>query len=250
MYFPQEQVIHPDCKNTADPNSCLRQNISLKLVSLLNEAIAQNKFSKDTLIAQVVFEVDKKGKLLEGRDFTYINDSLLRNDYEGQLRAITKGLPQMEVLYKKPKPYVSSHKLLFYFLVDKSTTAIQLTPIEKPDTAYTGGIIAEVPQFPGCKRGDDSKARACFQKLMQKHIATNFRYPQEAHERELQGRVSIMFKINEEGNIENIRTRGPHKLLEEEAIRIIKLLPKFGPALSNGEPVKIPFAIPITFRLQ
>jgi len=59
-----------------------------------------------------------------------------------------------------------------------------------------------------------------------------------------------MFVIAKEGSITGLKIRGPHQILENEAIRIIELLPKMEPALVNGTPVKIPFSIPITFRLQ
>uniref|UniRef100_UPI0025B8F034 energy transducer TonB n=1 Tax=Maribacter sp. TaxID=1897614 RepID=UPI0025B8F034 len=67
---------------------------------------------------------------------------------------------------------------------------------------------------------------------------------------EYQGKISTMFKINEDGSIGNIKTKGRYKILEEEAIRIIKLLPKLQPGLINGEPKKIPFSIPIIFTLH
>ena len=250
IYFPQEQLIHPDCENSENPNNCLKAQISTKLVTVLNQAIKQNKITNDTLTASVVFEVDKKGKLIKGRDYTFVNDSLLRNDYIDELKTITENLPTLKVLNKKRKPYVSNHKLSYSFKVERSNNGIQLRPIEQTNNVYTGGVIEEVPQYPGCKRGDDKKARTCFQKLMQKHIAKNFKYPQDAQAQGLQGRVSIMFIIDENGDVANVRVKGPHAILEEEAIRIIKLLPKLGPGLQNGNPVKVPYAIPITFKLQ
>ena len=66
----------------------------------------------------------------------------------------------------------------------------------------------------------------------------------------IQGRVFIQFVIDIDGSIEGIRTRGPHPLLEKEANRIISLLPKITPGSKNGKLVKVPFSIPITFKLQ
>ncbi len=57
------------------------------------------------------------------------------------------------------------------------------------------------------------------------------------------------FVISSEGTITNIRMRGPDKVLEEEAKRIISLLPDFVPGKQNGQPVNVPFTIPITFKL-
>lgn len=108
-------------------------------------------------------------------------------------------------------------------------------------------IIEEVPIFPGCEGATDK--RACFNKKMREHIMKNFNYPQEAQDAGIQGRVSIMFRINKERKVVNIRKRGPAKILEEEAERIISKLPKMVPGKEKGRAVKMPFSIPITFKL-
>ncbi|PWL37959.1 energy transducer TonB [Flagellimonas aquimarina] len=109
-------------------------------------------------------------------------------------------------------------------------------------------VIEDVPVFPGCE--NESDKRACFQEMMQKHIRKNFRYPEPAQDMGLQGRVNLVFTIQKDGSIGNVRMRGPHKILETEAARIISKLPKMTPGKQRGTPVKVPFAIPITFKLQ
>ncbi len=116
------------------------------------------------------------------------------------------------------------------------------------DESVPFALVDEVPIFPGCE-GDDDK-RACFQTNMQEHISKNFKYPEEAKKAGIQGRVNVMFTINQKGVITNIRKRGPDKLLEAEADRIINLLPKMIPGKQKGQTVKVPFSIPITFKLQ
>ena len=108
--------------------------------------------------------------------------------------------------------------------------------------------IDEPPIFPGCDNASDK--RACFQEKIQQHIRKHFNYPKEAQDLGIQGRVSIVFTIDVDGSITNIRKRGPHKLLEDETERIIKRLPKMIPGKQEGEAVKVPFSIPITFKLQ
>ena len=111
-------------------------------------------------------------------------------------------------------------------------------------------IIEDVPLFPGCERVAKSKRRDCFQEKMNKHIRRNFRYPEKAQEMGIQGRVFVMFTIGSDGSIINIRTRGPHSILEREANRIISLLPKMTPGTQKGRPVRVPFSIPIQFILR
>ena len=86
--------------------------------------------------------------------------------------------------------------------------------------------------------------------MLQRHIGTNFRYPEQAQEMGIQGRVNVLFIIQEDGSIGNVRLRGPDKLLEDEAARIISLLPQMTPGEHRGEKVRVPFSIPITFKLE
>ena len=111
-------------------------------------------------------------------------------------------------------------------------------------------VIEDVPIFPGCERVKKDKRRDCFQEKMNKHIRKNFRYPEIAQEMGIQGRVYINFIIGKNGEISNIRMRGPDKNLEKEAQRIISKLPTMTPGKQRGRPVRVPFSIPITFRLQ
>ena len=111
--------------------------------------------------------------------------------------------------------------------------------------------VPNVPRFLQCFLVDQNDARACFQEQMNAHIIRNFRYPEAAQEQGIQGRVYINFIINECGFIENIRTRSPDKLLDDEAIRIINLIPRLLPGtMDDGSAVKVPFSLPITFKLR
>tara|TARA_B100001057_G_scaffold465380_1_gene521462 strand:- start:8611 stop:9315 length:705 start_codon:yes stop_codon:yes gene_type:complete len=111
-------------------------------------------------------------------------------------------------------------------------------------------VIEDVPIFPGCESVSKSQRRSCFQEQMNKHIRKNFRYPEIAQEMGVQGRVYVNFIIAKDGSITNIRMRGPDKNLEKEAARIIGRLPKMTPGKQRGRAVRVPFSIPITFRLQ
>jgi len=112
-------------------------------------------------------------------------------------------------------------------------------------------LIENAPIFPGCENENTEKEkRDCFQEMIQKHIRKNFRYPDPAKEMGLQGRVSIMFTIDKDGSINNLRLRGPHESLEKEAARIISKLPEMKPGEQRGIPVKVSYSLPITFKLN
>ncbi|UBZ12681.1 TonB family protein [Flagellimonas marinaquae] len=112
-------------------------------------------------------------------------------------------------------------------------------------------LIENAPIFPGCENEKDEKTkRECFQEQMLKHIRKNFRYPEVAQEMGLEGRVSVIFTVQTDGSIGNIRLRGPHESLESEAARIISKLPRLTPGKQRGTAVKVPYSIPITFKLN
>lgn len=111
-------------------------------------------------------------------------------------------------------------------------------------------IIEDVPVFPGCENVPKSQRKACFEEKINSFIRKNFRYPEIAQEMNIQGRVNVAFVIDEHGNVTSIRSRGPDKNLINEAERIIGLLPKMTPGKQRGRPVRVPYGIPITFRLQ
>jgi protein TonB len=121
---------------------------------------------------------------------------------------------------------------------------------EFEDVDVPFAVIEDVPIFPGCEKVAKSERRKCFQEQMNKHIRRNFRYPEIAQEMGIQGRVYVNFIIAKDGSISNIRMRGPDKNLEKEAQRIISKLPSMTPGKQRGRAVRVPFSIPITFRLQ
>ena len=109
--------------------------------------------------------------------------------------------------------------------------------------------VERPPIYPGCEPYTQ-QLRSCTQRKIQTHINKNFRYPEFAQKTGIQGRVFVQFIIDKDGSIVGIKTRGPHPILEIEAKRIISLLPKFIPGHVDGKAVRVPFSMPITFKLQ
>ena len=66
----------------------------------------------------------------------------------------------------------------------------------------------------------------------------------------ISGRVLLQFEIGADGRVMNIRKRGPDRLLEEEAVRIIASLPQMKPGMQRGRPAKVGYSIPINFMMQ
>ncbi|HAN78930.1 MAG TPA: hypothetical protein DCQ31_14785 [Bacteroidales bacterium] len=99
--------------------------------------------------------------------------------------------------------------------------------------------LDEQPLFPGGELG------------LKKFIAENIKYPTEAMEINIQGGVYIRFVVTATGEIGEAKIlRGVHDLLDEEALRIVKSLPKWTPGKKNGKPKSTWFIVPIKFVLQ
>lgn len=119
---------------------------------------------------------------------------------------------------------------------------------EEEDVTLIIDLIDEVPVFPGCEDAKDKKA--CFQKMMTKHVNRTIKYPDLAIELNIEGRVSTQFIIGKNGAIENVKMRGPHQVLEKEAARILAKLPKMTPGKHKGKNAKVVFSMPINFQIQ
>ena len=113
-------------------------------------------------------------------------------------------------------------------------------------------LIAEVPIYPGCENlSTKEEKKHCMSskidELIQKEFNTNL-----GAELGLFGinRIYAMFRIDEFGKVTNIQVRGPHKILEDEALRVIKLLPDMTPGQQRNRPVRVSYTLPITFDVR
>lgn len=86
--------------------------------------------------------------------------------------------------------------------------------------------------------------------LMQ-YLAKNIKYPIQAQKKGIEGRVTVRFIVEKDGSISNVTVvRHIHPLLDKEAVRVIKAMPKWSPGMLNGKPVRVKFNIPVAFRLK
>ncbi|MEX0290861.1 MAG: energy transducer TonB [Flavobacteriaceae bacterium] len=125
-------------------------------------------------------------------------------------------------------------------------------PFEEPEEEIKVPYIAveEKPVFPGCERVKEERREKCFQEKMNKHIQRVFRYPEIDRALGNSGKVNVFFIIDKNGEITDIRMKGPSKTMENEAERIIQKLPKMTPGKQRDKPVKVSFHIPINFQLN
>ncbi len=115
--------------------------------------------------------------------------------------------------------------------------AVQKKEVVKDDTIYE---VADVP--PTFKGGPQA---------LYNFIGSKLVYPPSAEKQGIEGTVVVRFVIDEKGNVVNahtVRSSG-NKVLDNEALRVIKSLPKWNAGKKDGEPVKVYYTLPIRFKL-
>ena len=129
---------------------------------------------------------------------------------------------------------------------------ITTTVVKEDDLSFTKCTSQELPYYKVKNLTTGLEEQVSFNDYIRKHIYKKFIYPDFAMDHELQGRVMVYFLIDKEGNPQIKDVIGPKNglILEEEAVRIIKSLPKAIPANCDGKPVTISYAIPVMFQME
>lgn len=111
--------------------------------------------------------------------------------------------------------------------------------------------IEEIPLFKACESASLLQQEKCFREQLSKHIKKNFRYPELAYSKGIQGRVFVFFVIDTDGSIKELKTVSPYKgeALGKEAERIIKKLPNLIPGKQAGVATPVKYGLPITFKI-
>ena len=105
------------------------------------------------------------------------------------------------------------------------------------DTVYQ--MVEEMPEFPGGE------------KALMDYVSNNVKYPQEAKDKNIAGRVFIGFVVEKDGSINEVKVlRGIGGGCDEEAVRVIKSMPKWKPGIQKGKPVRVSFQMPFVFKLD
>jgi len=125
---------------------------------------------------------------------------------------------------------------------DQETEVEDYVPVEEEEEeeeAQIFTVVESMPDFPG---GDEARI---------KYLNENIKYPQMARESGIQGRVFVTFVVEKDGSVTDVRVlRGIGGGCDEEAIRVIKNMPKWDPGKQRGKPVRVQFNMPILFKLN
>jgi periplasmic protein TonB len=135
---------------------------------------------------------------------------------------------------------------------DKIAEIIDIVVIDEPeDIDVPFAFIENVPIYPGCEKGNNLSKRKCMSDKINKFVQRKFN-TDLAEKIGLTGkqRISVVFKIDKNGDVVGVRSRAPHPKLEQEAARVINLLPKMKPGKQRGVAVNVSYSLPIVFLVQ
>lgn len=109
--------------------------------------------------------------------------------------------------------------------------------IEEPKEEAPFTFVEQMPEFP---EGE-----------VLTYLAKNIKYPEVANENGISGRVFVQFVVGKTGEVSNVIViRGVDSSLDQEAVRVIKKMPRWKPGKQNGVPVRVLMSVPVNFRLQ
>ena len=125
---------------------------------------------------------------------------------------------------------------------DQETEVEEYIPIEEEDEEEETQIFTVVESMPGFPGGEVARIR---------YLNENIKYPQMARESGIQGRVFVTFVVERNGAVTDVRVlRGIGGGCDEEAVRVIKNMPKWNAGKQRGKPVRVQFNMPILFKLN
>jgi protein TonB len=113
-------------------------------------------------------------------------------------------------------------------------------------------VIETVPIFPGCERLKTNEERKrCMSEKVNTFMHENFNM-KITEDLELSGihKIFVRFKIDNTGSIVDVQARAPHPKLQEEGVRVVKMLPQMKPGEQRGRPVGVLYGIPITIQIK
>lgn len=111
--------------------------------------------------------------------------------------------------------------------------------VKETEGTKSSQVIEEMPMFPGGE------------KALVTYLKENLNYPVVPAENGVQGRVIVLFKVETDGSLTDVRIgRSVDPFIDREALRLVKAMPKWIPGKQDGKPVPVKFQLPITFSLN
>lgn len=115
-------------------------------------------------------------------------------------------------------------------------------------------IVENMPSYPGCQsEKTEQEKQNCTSRKIMEYLSKNINYPAMAKDAGIEGRVFLSYVVNTTGEISDVQIlRGVPggELLDKEAVRVVKNLPKFNPGKQRGKAVPVRYNLPVNFSLR
>ena len=145
-------------------------------------------------------------------------------------------------------------KKYFYFVVLLSLNCLSQVNSNENQEILSYNKVDVIPIFENCKKEKRELQRDCVVNFINSHIEKNLKYPEEAKKVNIESKVFCTFTIDENGKVTVTEAKGQptsfKKAFENEAIRVLNLLPKFIPAKHNNKIVKVQAQYTVEFKLE
>jgi TonB family protein len=154
---------------------------------------------------------------------------------------VIKAMPKWTAGKQNGKTVRTQFSVPVQFALEKKAAAVKVRQADL-STGLTEAIFTTVEQQPGFPGGNQACAT---------YLRTNIKYPAEARKNKIQGRVITSFVVMKDGSIGDVKVlNGIGYGADEEAVRVIKNMPKWYPGMQNGHPVNVQYTMPISFTLD
>ncbi len=196
-------------------------------------------------VAWAVFEIksyDKREVVDLGRTVEVVEEEMVeitKQEQKPQPVEVPKQTTQIQVV----EDDVEVDDVEINAEVDQNEQIEEYVPVEVEEEeiqeAEIFTIVEEMPEFPG---GMNKLAE---------YLGKNIKYPQMARESGIQGRVFVQFVVEPDGSVSNVAVmRSLGGGCDEEAIRVVKSMPKWKAGKQRGKPVRVSYILPVNFKLQ
>jgi TonB family protein len=221
-------------KNFDEGNSYMANGEYLQAIASFNKAINHGVESQ-------IYINRANAYLNLGDSCQYCNDlyfaTLIKD--KGSYKPYSENCIFYDTIRNIPDTIIATYPQCYVILAikKKCTGEIRYTYLDKEGHSVENKLL----QLPEYKGGDKGRMR---------FLANNVKYPSEALEKGIQGTVILSFIIHKDGKIDKIEIiKGIGGGCDEEAIRVVKLMPNWKPGNYNGNPVKVQFYMPIYFKI-
>ncbi|WP_456441896.1 energy transducer TonB [Psychroserpens sp.] len=247
-----------DLTTNEERKRCMSKNIALHVNRNFNIDLAKRLGLQGKQRINTIFKIDTNGNVID------VRARAPHPKLEEETIRVINLLPQFKPGKQKGKAVTVPYSLpiLFQIKGDSNASIEELKEVVEEQLEKSNhnpelievpfSIVDKAPKFKGCEMANNNdEAKKCTTLAVSEFVYANFntKLASKLGLKDNQ-RISVIFKIDTKGNVIDVKARAPHPKLEEEAKRVIKMLPQFIPGEHNRKPIIVPYSLPILFQVH